>query len=154
LTYQFVDWLLRANLKLLGESMAAPRGRSYTPTRGPLAGQTFNAPANARGETAAYNAYQNALARHYGSPTYGALKTQRANPLYTVAFERAKTKGQGRGTAHETARRIVGDTRIEKHKAGKYFETPTGQRMHAIIAQMFDEGLFDSQSDVDDTFYA
>lgn len=137
--------------------MVAPKGRTYTPTRGPLAGQTFRAPANARGETAAYNAYQNALARHYGAPSYGALKTQRVNPLYVVAFERARdAKGQTRYEAHATARRIIGNTRIPKSAPGAYGAAahPRGQEMRRIIRDLMDEGLYDTGDEAaDEMFY-
>lgn len=133
--------------------MAAPKGRSYTPTRGPLAGQTFNAPANARGETAAYNAYQNALARHYGSPTYSALKTQRENPAYQVVLQRGLGHGAGRSEAHRVARQLVGNDRIPTGQRHRQFEgTPTGQRMRLIIKGLYDQGWYDSGEEEED-FY-
>jgi hypothetical protein len=133
--------------------VAAPKGRSYTPSRGPLAGQTFNAPANARGETAAYNAYQNALARHYGAPSYSALKTQRENPLYRVVLARAQNKGHSRPESHRYAREIVGTDRIPRHARGTYSGTPTGERMHAIIKRLYDDHLYDPGEDVDETVF-
>jgi hypothetical protein len=122
--------------------MAAPRGSTYTPSRGPLAGQTFRAPPNARGETAAYNAYQNALARHYGQPSYGAYKAQQASPFYVVVRERARQAGQSRAEASATARRIVGTDRIPKHARGRYQNSPTGRRMSEIIRRMYEEDLY------------
>jgi hypothetical protein len=139
--------------------VAAPRGRSYTPSRGPLAGQTFNAPANARGETAAYNAYQNALARHYGQPSYSALKTQRENPLYQNVLQRGLNNNRGRAESHRLARAIVGNTRIPQNQArGTYRGSPgnpnpTGKRMADIIGAIYREGLYDDNEDVEDIFY-
>jgi hypothetical protein len=134
--------------------MAAPKGRSYTPTRGPLAGQTFNAPANARGETAAYNAYQNALARHYGSPTYSALKTQRENPAYQVVLQRGLAHGAGRSEAHRVARQLAGNDRIPIHQQpGTFHRTDTGRRMRDIIKGLYEQGWYDAGEDIEDDFY-
>jgi hypothetical protein len=136
--------------------MAAPKGSTYTPSRGPLAGQTFRAPPNARGETAAYNAYQNALARHYGQPSYSAYKTQQASPFYIVARERARSKGQSRSEAGATARRIVGTDRIPRSAKGTYAGTKgnpnrTGARMSQIIQDMYAEGLYETGEEFDES---
>lgn len=133
--------------------MAAPKGRSYTPSRGPLAGQTFTAPANARGETAAYNAYQNALGRHYGFSSYAGYKAQRLTPFYQVIVEKQVAKGHSRASAAADARRILGDTRIDRHSRGRYQKTDTGRRMRDIIKQMYDEGIYDYGEDVDESIY-
>lgn len=135
--------------------MPAPKGRSYTPSRGPLRGQTFTAPAGARGQTAAYNAYQNALARYYGAPSYSALKTERANPTYRVVYERARAKNYDHRASYEAARRIVGKTRIERAPRGSYApgQHPQGKRMQEIIAALWREGIYDTGDEAADDIY-
>jgi hypothetical protein len=134
--------------------MAAPRGRSYTPRSGPLAGQTFNAPANARGETSGYNAYQQAYARHFGSPNYSALKRQRSNPNYVVVRERAQDSGYSRSEAHRLAREIVGNTRIPRRgKQGSRLGDPQAQEMRRVIKDLIDSRLWDTGDEAADDLY-
>lgn len=118
-----------------------------TISRGPLVGQRFSTKWE----------YQQARAQALGFSTYGQERGAKTNPLFTVAFERARSvKGESRADAIQTANRIVGPTRIAKGKPGAYGAQahPRGVEMSRIIAQMVNEGLYDTGDDAaDDLFY-
>lgn len=118
-----------------------------TISRGPLAGQQF----------ASKWKYQQARSRALGFSTYGAERGAKTNPLFTVAFERARSaKGESRAEAIRTAHRIIGPTRIRKGPAGAYGAAahPRGAEMSRIIRDMVNEGLYDTGEDAaSDLFY-
>ena len=147
--------------------MAAPRGATYTPKRGPLAGQTFRAPPGRTAPTAAYNAYQNALARTKSSGTYTTYSQQRkaegSGTLRSViAFIQAKggeSKSEASALASEAyqSQSYRGPSSPAMGSAGMRAgirEANPSQRMrkHLIMKWLAENGYINSDADRDDAW--
>jgi hypothetical protein len=143
--------------------MAAPRGATYTPTRGPLAGQTFRAPPGRTAPTAAYNAYQNALAQYRSGGQYTTYAQQRVaedRGLIANITNFLTARGTSRTEARETAREFYqqeayhGPTRPAGGPSGRN-PNPGGalaQRKRHLMAWLYDEGYLVSDQDHDDAW--
>jgi len=98
--------------------------------------------------------YMNARARYFGFRSYADERSGKQNPFFTVAFERARNRGEDRTQAMHTARGIIGNSRIRKAAKGRYAGSGAGREMSRVIQRMYDEGLYDPGSDVDESeFY-
>ena len=148
--------------------MAAPRGETYTPKRGPLAGQTFRAPPGRTAPTAAYNAYQNALARVKSSgtyPTYAQQRKAEGGGTMRSVVEFIMQKGDlSRSEAQSEARDAYNSQsyRGPSTPAGGSLGTQNaryrghspaqGRRKHDIMKWLADNGYIESDQDRDDAW--
>ena len=139
--------------------MAAPRGATYTPKRGPLAGRTFAAPAGRTAPTAAYNAYQNALAAYKTggrATTYAQQRRQEDRGLIATITNFIQAHGgDSRTEAREKAREFWqdepyhGPTQPAAGPSGKH-PNPGGQwaqRKRRVMVWLYDEGYLSSAQD-------
>jgi len=70
--------------------MAAPKGASYTPKSGPLAGRTF---VGTPGSSQAYNRYQAARSRALGFGNYTQERAARQSPRFKQLIGQEKAAG-------------------------------------------------------------
>jgi len=144
--------------------MAAPRGDTYTPKRGPLAGQTFRAPAGRTAPTAAYNAYQNALARYKTggqAQTYAQQRKAEDKGLIATITNFIQAHSQeSRAEAREAARDFYanepyhGPTRPAGGPSGRH-PNPGGEhaaRKHRLMKWLSEEGYMVTDQDRDDAW--
>lgn len=139
--------------------MAAPRGATYTPKRGPLAGQTFHAPPGRTAPTAAYNAYQNALARYKTggrSRTYAAQRRIEGHGV-VANLERwiRAHRDESRFDARELAREFWqgesyhGPTAPAVGSSGRVNRANDAQRArkHRMMRWLAEQGYIDTDAD-------
>lgn len=141
--------------------MAAPRGRTYTPTRGPLAGQTFTA---APGRTSGYYAYQGALARYKGyAGGYGEQRKVEGGGVVRSLTEfiirhsdlsRTEARDQASGFWQSESNHSPSYPAAGSHSP---MLAPSGtdarrNRKHRAMAWLADEGFIDNHADSDDAW--
>jgi len=146
--------------------MAAPRGATYTPKRGPLAGRTFAAPAGRTAPTAAYNAYQNALAAYKTggrATTYAQQRRQEDRGLIATITSFIQSHGDdSRSEAREKAREFWqgepyhGPTRPASGPGGPGVpggkNSVWGRRKNRLMKWLAEEGYITSESDRNDAW--
>lgn len=131
--------------------MPSPRGREYTPTRGPFAGRTFVAP---EGRTSGYFAYQQALARYQGFSGYSGERRALRDDMFRVLESRYRAV-HGVSTA-EARRAVRGLLRDESRSRGnlapgdRRYTAAQGARKHRAIEWAMDNGLYDTGDDAAD----
>lgn len=142
--------------------MAAPRGATYTPKKGPLAGQTFRAPPGRTGATAAYNAYQNARARLVTggrAETYAKQRGTESRGLIASMTNWIVGRGETRADAREMAREFWseepyhGPTAPAVGRKGGTNRANAAQRArkHRLMKWLYDNGYIDDRDEAWDT---
>lgn len=117
--------------------MAAPKGRTYTPTRGPLAGITFTAP---EGLKSGYYAYQQARSQLLGFQRgYQQERVYTRDPVSMKLEQRLRS---ATGLTRAQARQRVAATGFNRKSNGQN-----------VVRWAIDEGLFDYGDDAADYIY-